>query len=136
MDKLKGMASGFYLLLAGAVLSIAAAIVYTQVMYTNSTSAILMYVVIGLSVVVTIITIVNNYYKFFSIVPVINAVLAAYAAVSGASYMVNEIGYVISGLDPMSKIVSFIIFEVIIVLAIIAFIVASFLPLAKEPAAA
>lgn len=132
MDKLKGMASGFYILVAGAVLSIVAAIVYTQVMYTNSTSSTLMIVEIVLAAAVVIVSLVNKYYRFFSIVPVINAVLTAYAAVSGASYMVNEIGYVISGLDPMSKIVSFIVYEVIIVLAILLYIVASFLPLAKE----
>ena len=132
MDKLKGMASGFYILVAGAVLSIVAAIEYTQVMYTNSTSSTLMIVEIVLAAAVVVVSFVNKYYRFFSIVPVINAVLAAYAAVSGASYMVNEIGYVVSGLDPMSKIVSFIIYEVIIVVAILLYIVASFLPLAKE----
>ena len=65
-------------------------------------------------------------------IPVVNAALMASAAVWGASVMVNQIGYVISGLDGMDTIMSFIIFCSLAVVGMIINIVASFLPVAKE----
>ena len=56
----------------------------------------------------------------------------ASAAVWSASVMVNQIGYVISGLDGMDTIISFIIFCSLAVVGMILNIVASFLPVAKE----
>ena len=46
--------------------------------------------------------------------------------------MVNQIGYVISGLDGMDTIISFIIFCSLAVVGMILNIVASFLPVVKE----
>ena len=46
--------------------------------------------------------------------------------------MVNQIGYVISGLDGMDTIMSFIIFCSLAVVGMLVNIVASFLPIAKE----
>ena len=46
--------------------------------------------------------------------------------------MVNQIGYVVSGLDGIDTIMSFIIFCSVAVVGMILNIVASFLPVAKE----
>ena len=62
----------------------------------------------------------------------LNAALMASAAVWSASVMVNQIGYVISGLDGMDTIISFIIFCSLAVVGMILNIVASFLPVVKE----
>ncbi len=82
--------------------------------------AVLSFVLVGFNKVIT------------GFIPVVNAVLMASAAVWSASVMVNQIGYVVSGLDGIDTIMSFIIFCSIAVVGMILNIVASFLPVAKE----
>ena len=62
----------------------------------------------------------------------LDAVLMASAAVWSANLMVNQIGYVISGLDGIDTIMSFIVFCALAVISMLLNIIASFLPMAKD----
>ena len=119
---------GLYLTLVAGIIAIVEAIYYGKVMYTFQpvyyflaaaiVLAVLSFVLVGFNKVIT------------GFIPVVNAVLSA--AVWSASVMVNQIGYVVSGLDGIDTIMSFIIFCSLAVVGMIINIVASFLPVAKE----
>ena len=121
---------GLYLTLVAGIIAIVEAVYYGKVMYTFQpvyhflaaaiVLAVLSFVLVGFNKVIT------------GFIPVVNAALMASAAVWSASVMVNQIGYVISGLDGMDTIMSFIIFCSLAVVGMIINIVASFLPVAKE----
>ena len=121
---------GLYLTLVAGIIAIVEAIYYGKVMYTFQpvsqflagaiVLAVLSFVLVGFNKVIT------------GFIPVVNAVLMASAAVWSASVMVNQIGYVVSGLDGIDTIMSFIIFCSVAVVGMILNIVASFLPVAKE----
>lgn len=120
---------GLYLTLVAGIIAIVEAVYYGKV-YTFQpvyyflaaaiVLAVLSFVLVGFNKVIT------------GFIPVVNAALMANAAVWSASVMVNQIGYVISGLDGMDTIISFIIFCSLAVVGMILNIVASFLPVAKE----
>lgn len=125
-------AKGFYLSMAGAVISLLCVFVYGMVMYRMTP----VYLMLAAAVVLGIIGFLL-YGKFgnravFALLPIINAALMASAAVWGVSLMVNQIGYVISGLDGMDTIMGLIYFEIAAVISMLLNIVASFLPMAKE----
>ena len=121
---------GLYLTLVAGIIAIVEAVYYGKVMYTFQpvyyflaaaiVLAVLSFVLVGFNKVIT------------GFIPVVNAALMASAAVWSASVMVNQIGYVVSGLDGIDTIMSFIIFCSIAVVGMILNIVASFLPVAKE----
>ena len=88
---------GLYLTLVAGIIAIVEAIFYGKVMYTFQpvyyflagaiVLAVLSFVLVGFNKVIT------------GFIPVVNAVLMASAAVWSASVMVNQIGYVVSGLE-------------------------------------
>lgn len=126
MNKTK-KAMGYYLTIAAAVLAIVGALLYGSVMYKLT----LVYGFLAAAIVLGVVTAVfAGKHKLVNIIPIINGALMASAAVWSASLMVNQIGYVVSGLDGVETIQSFIIFCVICVIGMILNIVASFLPMA------
>ncbi len=127
MNKTK-KAMGYYLTIAAAVLAIVGALLYGSVMYKLT----LVYGFLAAAIVLGVVTAVfAGKNKLVNIIPIINGALMASAAVWSASLMVNQIGYVVSGLDGVETIQSFIIFCVICVLGMLLNIVASFLPMAE-----
>lgn len=128
----KKQSIGFYAMILAAILSVAGLAVYGSVMYTLNLVRYLLIAAVALAAVVIVLTFVIGHKSIFSAVTVINAALMAASAVYGASLMVNQIGYVIAGLDDMSTIQSFITFTVIAVISMLLYIIASFLPMAKE----
>lgn len=121
---------GFIFTFIAAALSLVACIVYTKVMYTLPA----VYVFLILAIVVTIALVVVS--KGDSILqdflPILGAIFNAAAAGAGFYLMVNQLGYVVAGLDGVDTIQSFIVFEVFAILAMIVSIVGNFLPLKKE----
>ena len=117
---------GLYLTLVAGIIAIVEAIYYGKVMYTFQP----VYYFLAGAIVLAVLSFVLV--GFNKVIPVVNAVLMASAAVWSASVMVNQIGYVVSGLDGIDTIMSFIIFCSIAVVGMILNIVASFLPVAKE----
>jgi len=86
-----------------------------------------------------VLTLVAFYFKKSSkespvigLLPWINAVLNAGALVAAVYLMVNQIGYVIAKLDSINTIMAFIIFEAVMLVAVIVNIIASFFPMGKQ----
>lgn len=131
MKKTK-FSTGFYFTIIAAVLSAVGIFMYQSVMYTQSKVTYVLAAAVVLAVIQLAVTFAMGHKAVLSAIPVINAALVAYAAVAGAELMVNQIGYVVSGLDGMDTINSWIYFTVIAVIAMIANIIASFLPQATE----
>lgn len=125
----KKKAGGFYLTLVAAVLAIVGVILYGSVMYKMNAVYILLAAVIVLGILAFVLT---GKTALANLIPVVNAVLMASAAVWSANLMVNQIGYVIAGLDGVDTIQSFIVFCVLAVIAMLLNIVASFMPMVKE----
>ncbi|WP_373214523.1 hypothetical protein [Ruminococcus sp. 5_1_39BFAA] len=125
----KKKAGGFYLTIAAAVLAIVGAVLYGSVMYKMNEVYILLAAAIVLGVLAFVLA---GKTALVNLVPVVNAALMASAAVWSANLMVNQIGYVIAGLDGMDTIQGFIVFCVIAVVAMLLNIIASFMPMAKE----
>ena len=128
---MKNKGFGFYLTLVTAILAVAAMIVYPNVMYTDSTTFIPLAIAVALVVIVLVLSIVKGNMSFMGVLPVCTTVCMAVGAVLPVGKMVNEIGYVISGLDPFSAISAFVVFEVIVVVGMLLSIIASFMKQAK-----
>ncbi len=116
------MTVGFVLSICAAILSVAAAITYTQVMYRISS----VYVMFAAVAVLTCAAAVIKVFPA-SVLPILNALLIGSGAVWGAKNMVNQLGYVVAGLDGVDTIKSFIVFEVFAVLALLVNLVAGFM---------
>ena len=123
---------GFYFTVIAAVLVIAGTVMYTSVMYTNTVVFVMLALAIIWEVLVIVLSGKFGDKAFFNWTPVIGAVLAAAAAVWGAELMVNQIGYVIAGLDEMGTIMSFIYYEVVMVVTLLVCIICSFLKQTKD----
>ena len=125
----KKNAFALYLMTVPGVLAIAALILYNFVMYKYEP---VYFMLIGAIVLVALgflmarkMTAVANY------IPVCVSVLLTSAAVWGSYLMINQIGYVVAGLDGVGSILTWLVYVVLLVIALLVSIVASFLPLAK-----
>lgn len=125
----KKKAGGFYLTVAAAVVAILGIVLYGSVMYKMNEVYILLAAAIVLGVLAVVLT---GRTSVANLIPVVNAALMASAAVWSANLMVNQIGYVIAGLDGMDTIQGFVVFCTAAVIGMLLNIVASFLPMAKE----
>ena len=118
---------GYYFSLVASVVSLIACAVYASVMYTQPSVYVFLVLTVVTSAVVMIMGRGGSLNMITDYLPVVNAALNGLAAGFGVSLMVNQIGYVISGLDGMETIMTFIIFEVVVVVALILNIIASFM---------
>lgn len=128
----KANGTGFYFLIIAAILSVAACIMYGSVMYRYQPVYYMLGAAIALGCLAVVLTFAMGGKGIFTLVPVINAALMASAAVWSASLMVNQIGYVVAGLDGMETINGFVYFCVVCVISMLLYIIASFAPLYKE----
>jgi len=109
-----------FLMIIAALLAAAGAVVYTQVMYTVNVT----YVFIAIVVVLALVALVIKPLRGFAVVA--NTALCASAIAWGTTNMVNQIGYVIAKLDTVSTIMPLIIFWVLLVVAMLFNLIASF----------
>ena len=114
--------------LLAAVLAIAAALIYRGVLYRFAP---VYYLLIGAAVLACLrfflasrLPILTAYF------PICAAALFASAFVWGTSLMVNQLGYVYAGLDPVSTVMSWIWFAAISLIGMILSIVSAFHPVA------
>ncbi len=112
---------GFYLVLAGAVLTVVGAIVYGMSYAPMS----VIYLPLVLSVVAAA-GVVFLPKKLAIFMPTVNALLLAFAIGWSLMSMLDPIGYVISGLYPLSDIITYIVFAVIAFLALLLNLVSGF----------
>ena len=125
----KDRALGVYLVCVAAIIALVAAILYKNVMYRYQP---VYYFLIGAIVLGVVAFLLAKAVPLLAgLIPVINAALMACAAVWGASLMVNQIGYVVAGLDGMDTIQGFIVFAVLCVVGMLLNIIAAFMPAAK-----
>lgn len=131
-DFMAKKSAGFYFTIVATILFIVGTVMYTSVMYTNTVVFVMLALAIIWEVLVIVLSGKFGDKAFFNWTPVIGAVLAAAAAVWGAELMVNQIGYVIAGLDEMGTIMSFICYEVVMVVTLLVCIICSFLKQTKD----
>ncbi len=123
MTLFKNKSGGFYLTILAAILTIVALVAYGNVMYTYSTITVLLVIALALE----LLPLLWNNEILTGAAPVLNAALLASAGMWSASVMVNQIAYVISGLDEVSTIVSYIVYAAVTIVGILLNIAAAFL---------
>ncbi|MCD7760977.1 MAG: hypothetical protein LUH16_04285 [Clostridiales bacterium] len=123
MTLFKNKSGGFYLTILAAILTIVALVAYSNVMYTYSTITVLLVIALALE----LLPLLWNNEVLTGAAPVLNAALLASAGMWSASVMVNQIAYVISGLDEISTIVSYIVYASVVIVGILLNIAAAFL---------
>lgn len=121
---------GFYFTIVAAVLSLVGVVMYGNVMYKLTS----VYVFLAAAVIVEVIAFILAKVKqpVYEVLPLVNAVLTACAAVWAVSLMVNQIGYVIAELDTIDTIIGLFYFEGVVVAAMLLNIIAAFMPLKKQ----
>ena len=121
-----------YLMTVPGILAVAAIILYTRVMYTMTP----VYFMLGGVIVLVALgfAIARKFPRISNYIPVCVSVLLASAAVWGSELMVNQIGYVVAGLDGVETIISWIVYLTLVIIALIVSLVASFLPMTKPEA--
>ena len=127
MKNKKGIAS--ILIVLAAVLAVVSIILYGSVMYKFTP----VYFMLGGAIVVALagFALACRLPKLSGYLPICVAALLASAAVWGSQLMVNQIGYVVAGLDGPETIMPWAYFLGVTVIAMVVSIVASFLPMAK-----
>lgn len=128
---LENKAAGFYLSALATGLSAVGTLFYSRSMYKETMVYILLAAGIGIFLAATGLSAVLGDKKIFRSVTLVNAVLLAAVLVESLSPMVNQIGFVFSGLDPMSTISGFLGFAVICFVGMVLNIAASYLRYTK-----
>ncbi len=115
---------GAFFTLAAGVLSAAACIVYIPVMY--KLPVVFVALIIAAALGVAAFMQVNKVAS--AIAPVIVAFLAATGIIWAVNPMVNQLGYVVSGLDDISTVIMLLISVALMAAAMVVSIIASFMP--------
>ena len=120
---------GVILALLAGILAAVAAGLYMTVMYRMSQ----VYIFLLAATVLALLgfAISTKVPKLAGYIPVIMAALLAFAAVRGTELMVNQLGYVVAGLDGMDTIMTYIQFVSVTACAMLVSIIASFTKMAK-----
>lgn len=127
MKNKKGIAS--ILIVLAAVLAVVSIILYGSVMYKFTP---VYFMLAGAAVVALAgFAIAGKLPTLSGYFPICVSVLLASAAVWGSQLMVNQIGYVVAGLDGPETIMPWAYFLGVTVIAMVVSIVAAFLPMAK-----
>ena len=123
------MGIGVILAVIAGILAAVAAGLYMTVMYRMSQ----VYIFLLAATVLALLgfAISTKVPKLSGYIPVIMAALLAFAAVRGTELMVNQLGYVVAGLDGMDTIMSYIQFVSVTAAAMLVSIIASFTKMAK-----
>ena len=124
----KGPAS--ILIILACILAIVAIILYGGVMYKYQPVYFMLAGAIALAAIGFLIS--GKLPKVSGYFPICVAALLASAAVWGSQLMVNQIGYVVAGLDGIETIRPWIFFLAATVVGMLVSIIASFLPMAKS----
>lgn len=111
------------------ILAIVARIVYSKVSNTADSVSIVLYAAIAVAVIGLVL--VQFLPKVANYAPILLAALMGYAAVAATNPMVNQIGWVIAGLDAFTVLISYIWFIGCTVGGLMVSIIAAFLPMAK-----
>lgn len=112
------------------ILSIASVCVYTKVMYRFLP---VYFLLLGAAAVCVLrVGISVKLPGVASYLPIASATLMAAAAIFGSLLMVNQLGYVFSGLDGIDTVMTYVIFMVLSIVGMLLSIIASFARTGKE----
>lgn len=123
---------GFYLLMIAAILSLASMVLYNTVLNRLG-------IVYGLSVITVVIAVlafagekVLGANELLNWIAPVNAVITALTAIISCSVMLDAFGYVVSGLYQFSQIQSYVIYAVVVVIAMVLNVAAGFTGIVEE----
>ena len=126
----KKLGFGAYMSIVAGILAIVACILYRTVMYQYQP---VFYMLIAAAAVAVLgLLLAKMMPKVANYAPVIMSVLLFSAIVWGSMLMVNQIGYVIAGLDGVSTILSYFVFVGFTLAAGVVALVASFLKVGER----
>ncbi len=114
---------GSFMTLAAGVLAAAACIAYIFVMYKLP----VVFIALILAAAVAAVSFTGKVKAVSAVAPVLEAFLLATAIVWAANPMVNQLGYVVSGLDDISTVIALLISAGIMVVAMVLAIVSAFM---------
>ena len=116
---------GAYMSIVAGILAVVACVLYRTVMYRYQP---VFYMLIGAAALAVIgLLLAKSVPVLANYIPILMVFLLFSAAVWGTMLMVNQIGYVVAGLDGMDTILSYIMFVGFTVAAGIVALIASFL---------
>ena len=121
---MQGKKRGSFFTLIAGILAIAACVVYVTVMYKLPIVFVLLIAAAALAAAGFVG--VNN--TVTTLAPAVIAFLSATAVIWAVNPMVNQLGYVVSGLDDISTVIALIISGVLMAASMVVAIVASFMP--------
>ena len=123
---------GFYLLMIAAILSLASMVLYNTVLNRLG-------IVYGLSVITVVIAVlafageeVLGANELLNWMAPVNSVITALTAIICCSVMLDAFGYVVSGLYQFSQIQSYVIYAVVVVIAMVLNVAAGFTGIVEE----
>ena len=121
---------GAYMSIVAGILAIVACVLYRTVMYQYQP---VYYMLIGVAVLAVLGLLIGKAVpKLANYIPVVMVFLLFSAIVWGSMLMVNQIGYVIAGLDGVDTILSYFIFVGFTLAAGVVALVASFLRMGEK----
>lgn len=127
MKNKRGIAS--ILIVLAAILAVVSIILYKGVMYKFTP---VYFMLVGAVVVALAgFVLADKLPRFSGYFPICASALLASAAVWGSQLMVNQIGYVVAGLDGINTIMPWVYFLAVTIAAMLVSIIAAFLPMAK-----
>ena len=121
---MQGKKRGSFFTLIAGILAIAACVVYVTVMYKLPIVFVLLIAAAALAAA----SFVGVKNTVTTLAPAVIAFLSATAVIWAVNPMVNQLGYVVSGLDDISTVIALIISGVLMAASMIVAIVASFMP--------
>jgi len=127
-------AFGYYSLIFAGILTLAAMILYRNVMYTDTN----VYICFGVALAAIVLSVALSGALKDNVLQSILIIVASAALGLGITFatakMVNQIAYVVTSLDPFKTIQSFVTYAVLAVLDLIVVWVAAFAPTVKAEA--
>ena len=121
---------GAYMSIVAAILALVACLLYRKVMYTYQP---VYYMLIGTAVAAVVgILLAKVLPGAANYIPIVMSFLLFSAMVWGTSLMVNQLGYVIAGLDGVNTIISYFIFIGFTLAAGVVALIASFLKFGEK----
>ncbi|WP_418969421.1 hypothetical protein [Alloscardovia omnicolens] len=128
----KKMSGGLALTLLAAVLAVASIVTYTRVMFTMPAVYALLALAVLANIGAVVMRLMRGFMSWLNVLVVVSAVLTASAVSWSALVMVNQLGYVAAGLDPVNTVMSYIVFIVIAVITLVVNLIASFMGLGSS----
>jgi hypothetical protein len=121
---MQGKKRGSFFTLIAGILALAACVVYVAVMYKLPVVFVLLIAAAALSAA----SFVGVNKVVTTLAPAVIAFLSATSVIWAVNPMVNQLGYVVSGLDDISTVIALIISGALMAAAMVVAIIASFMP--------